>query len=375
MQSPISVLVVATNAAVRQTLNLVLSQRGFVVQMASSFAAAGPFLNTHSYKFVFLQARIGRQNVLELLPLLRARLPGALFILIGRQSANGVLAAFRAGVDSYLPLPLRAEEISSELARLEQKAAAQVERDTQFYQRGQRDERAATMDQIQIESLGMMSRLAANLAHEINNPLTPIIGLAEMMCEEPNVEPSLRAALQTILTSARRIAIIVQNLMGFTRPITLQEQLDVRDIVTELVRSVERRLIDQMITLRMKLPQEPVELIGSIAALKQAFFILVEYSRESMPDGGTLTIQLETVPLAASKQRRQAVLQIIDTARPIPASHIPHMFEPFYAHTVQGASAGPGLAVAYRIIHLHSGAISVEAHEIRGNIFRVVLPM
>jgi two-component system, NtrC family, sensor kinase len=370
-------LVVDPDPAARTILHHALRQRGYVCAEADSFMAARAGVESATYTVVFATLDLGGRSGLELLQALRARGFDTGFILVGGRSVEQVLVALRGGADDYLPRPVRDPALVDVLARAHRARAARVAR------RAHELALEALLASRQVDparlaqdaSLNALSRLAANLAHEINNPLTPIIGMASLINDELPAGHIARTYVETIVASAQRIRDIVRSMLDFARPSALQRApIDLSALIRTTLLLVAQQLRDSAIVTALALPDKPLIATASEAQIKQMLLLLIDNAREAMPNGGTLRLQLSQERDHVSGARR-ALIAIGDTGTGIADGHKPYIFEPFYSTKTQVTGVGLGLAVANSIVQAHGGAIEFESVEERGSTFRVLLPL
>jgi two-component system, NtrC family, sensor kinase len=370
-------LVVDPDPAARTILHHALRQRGYVCAEADSFMAARAGVESATYTVVFATLDLGGRSGLELLQALRARGFDTGFILVGGRSVEQVLVALRGGADDYLPRPVRDPALVDVLARAHRARAARVAR------RAHELALEALLASRQVDparlaqdaSLNALSRLAANLAHEINNPLTPIIGMASLINDELPAGHIARTYVETIVASAQRIRDIVRSMLDFARPSALQRApIDLSALIRTTLLLVAQQLRDSAIVTALALPDKPLIATASEAQIKQMLLLLIDNAREAMPNGGTLRLQLSQERDHVSGARR-ALIAIGDTGTGIADRHKPYIFEPFYSTKTQVTGVGLGLAVANSIVQAHGGAIEFESVEERGSTFRVLLPL
>jgi two-component system NtrC family sensor kinase len=218
---------------------------------------------------------------------------------------------------------------------------------------------------IQSAKLAAIGELASNVAHEINNPLTSIIGFTELSKEDDDIE-AIRKSLDIIEKESLRARDIVKQLLNFARkkPLNLAEIM-INDIIREVISfsSSQTRMG------RVKVIEELGELppaAGDADQLKQVFLNLITNSIHAMPDGGTLRV-------ATSLMGEYILTTFSDTGHGIPETVRQRIFEPFFT-TKKEKGTGLGLSISYRIIQDHGGRIDVESEEGKGTTFIVRLP-
>ncbi|GAB4527529.1 MAG: hypothetical protein Kow0063_02920 [Anaerolineae bacterium] len=226
--------------------------------------------------------------------------------------------------------------------------------------------RAAQAQLIRSEKLASLGRLAAGIAHEVNNPLQAIRNCLELAIEDIESQRPVDKELLTVAEQdVQRIRRIVSSLLDFSRPGSGEmAPLNIGKLVSDVLKLVERQLERSGVKL--------IRQIGSTSPvrvnedqIKQVILNLTLNAQEAMPHGGTLTVQVE--------QRGQEVfISFADTGLGIPESDMARIFDPFFSTKVDGT--GLGLAVSYGIIEGHGGRIEVKSKLNQGSTFTVILP-
>jgi two-component system NtrC family sensor kinase len=264
----------------------------------------------------------------------------------------------------------RMRQMSDELAATNGRLVATVDR-----------LKATQAQLLQAEKLSAIGQLVAGVAHELNNPLTSVIGYAQLLQEEltdvPPGEP-LRAGaqlshdLRRIAEESERAARIVRNLLAFARRQTAaRAEQDVADIMTRVLalRSYEFRLnaIDLQTDFEAGLP--PV--LGDGGQLQQALLNLLLNAEQAMRSRPVRRIEVgaRRMPHAGAVE-----LFITDTGHGIPDENVRRIFDPFFTTRDVGEGTGLGLSICYGIVRDHGGAIAVESRVGQGTTFRLLLP-
>jgi signal transduction histidine kinase len=228
--------------------------------------------------------------------------------------------------------------------------------------------REAQQQLIQSERMAAIGKVAARVAHEVNNPLAIIKTSVRIIRNQSTPDSPTTGSLQMIEDEISRITRIIQELLQFSRPPTLvQERVQVNAIIEGLALLLEQDCRDKQIAVKMLLePELPLVLI-SADQLKQVVLNIVRNAQDAMPQGGELVIR-------TAQQGQRVELSIADTGHGIPAEHRERIFDPFFTTKRQGRGVGLGLAVSYSIITAASGHIDVESEVGKGSLFRVSLP-
>jgi len=228
----------------------------------------------------------------------------------------------------------------------------------------------ATRQQIgQSEKLASIGRLAAGIAHEINNPLTGVLTFAHLLKDKENMEPQDIEDLDVIVNETTRVREIVRGLLDFARESPSRMQLL---CVDEVLAQTMALLHSQKAFHKIVIDEEYADDLPQVCAdrnqLQQVFLNLALNACEAMPDGGKLTIRSWAVA-------DMVCIEFGDTGCGIRAEHIKSIFEPFFTTKPVGKGTGLGLSVSYGIIQQHRGELKVESVEQDGATFTVLLPI
>ena len=231
------------------------------------------------------------------------------------------------------------------------------------------EERRLQDQRFQKEKLAGIGILASGAAHEINNPLSGIIGMAEIAMELEDVS-EIRSYLKDILDCSERIGEIVKGLRTYSRMAKKEELslVDLNDVIEESLKAVQGA-IDASIEVA-KNYQPFVKIEAHEGELKQVFTRLITNACEAMNGkGGKLT--LSTRPLKDSIE-----VKVGDNGVGIPPQHLSQIFDPFFTTKKHGEGEGTGLSlnIVYRIITKYEGTIDVESQENEGTTFTVTFP-
>jgi PAS domain S-box-containing protein len=222
---------------------------------------------------------------------------------------------------------------------------------------------------LQQEKMSAVGRLAAGVAHEINNPLAVILGFAESIGMRLKTDDPLKGPMESILREAKRCRTLVQDLLSFSRTpkvgFTPQAPIETIEGALSLVESQARiRRITVHRIFANNLPQVSMDR----SQIQQVLINLCTNAMDAMPHGGKLIIGLENA-------KNELVLSVGDTGGGIPESAQSHIFEPFFTTKEMGKGTGLGLSLVYDIVTKHHGTIDFETHPGQGTTFRVRLPL
>lgn len=221
---------------------------------------------------------------------------------------------------------------------------------------------------VQSEKLVSLGQLAAGAAHEINNPLTAILGYSDLLADDPALSEKARSTASKIRDQARRTKTLVGNLLSFARQVPTERTL--LDINTVATNAVQLRALDMRSTaVRIELQLESVlpGVRGDGNQLMQVFFNMISNAVDAMESaqGGVLTIK-------TMRDRAYVVVLFSDTG---PGLKEPsRVFDPFYTTKPVGKGTGLGLSICFGIVQEHSGRILCYNRQEGGAVFRVELP-
>jgi signal transduction histidine kinase len=234
-----------------------------------------------------------------------------------------------------------------------------------------RDLAAAQDLMLRSRSLAAMGTLGAGVAHEINNPLTGVLGAAQLLLMELPQDAPARKLLKDIETQAQRIRAIVANLLRVA-----QKEVGDELVVVDLNRVVEDALMligegelkKEKIELERRLGPLP-ELRGNPLLLQEAIIELVTNARRAMPKGGRLTL------VTSTENGQLASLRVTDTGRGIEPTIIDKIFDPFFTTKDNWTSTGMGLTLVHKIVEEHKGTIRVDSRPGAGATFTMTFPV
>jgi PAS domain S-box-containing protein len=224
---------------------------------------------------------------------------------------------------------------------------------------------------IQSEKLAAMGQMIAGVAHELNNPLTAILGVIELVRDRSSDE-SAKKQLDLAHRQARRAAQIVQNLLDFSRPPAPQKKLvQVNDLLERTLQLHEHSLRRNHISVEFTPQPDLPWILGDANQLIQVLLNLVtnaEHAIKEVRDSGKILIQL-------TGNSQQIAIRVQDDGAGIRKEALPKLFDPFYTTKRPGGGTGLGLSICMSIVREHSGQIEVERIPDGGSAFTIVFPV
>ncbi|MBW2571030.1 MAG: PAS domain S-box protein [Deltaproteobacteria bacterium] len=232
---------------------------------------------------------------------------------------------------------------------------------------------------VQSEKLASLGKLAATIAHEINNPLAAVLTYIRLMIKlknrnkfSPERLEDISRYLATMESETARCGEIVKNLLAFSRQskITIKNR-SIIDIIDKTLDLIAHDLEIKGIQLRKNISPDLPKVQCDFQQIQQALLNLIYNASDAMLDGGTLTI---TTQRKAGSERFLDV-KVSDTGCGITEEDKEKIFDPFFTTKAEGKGVGLGLSVVYGIITRHNGTIGVESKPGKGSTFTVSLPV
>jgi PAS domain S-box-containing protein len=229
------------------------------------------------------------------------------------------------------------------------------------------------------EKLAATGRLAASIAHEINNPLEAIKNSLYLLVNKVAADDPNRQFLEIAKKETERVSGILRQLLGFYRgtgPTAIMNPTDINALIIEAQSLVDRHLRARGVKLQNELDSTLPYVRASSDQIKQVILNLLLNAQEAMPNGGTIHVSTQYSRDADREfLMADAVhVQIRDTGTGIADEHLPHIFEPFYS-TKEGKGTGLGLWVSFGIVQTHGGNVRVRSRAGRGTTFTISLPV
>jgi two-component system, NtrC family, sensor kinase len=231
---------------------------------------------------------------------------------------------------------------------------------------------------LHVEKMATIGKMAAVVAHEINNPLSGILTYAKLIrkwIERGETQASKKGEAEQCLTliaeESRRCGELVKNLLTFSRTAPMNVQAtDLTTVADRSVRLIAHQLKLNGIELHTNLPKDLPHIPCDPGQIEQVLLALMMNAIDAMPRGGNLWLSLGVAANAA-----EIAIEVRDDGSGIPADILPNIFEPFVTTKEGGKSVGLGLAVSQNILERHGGRIEVESAPGKGTTFTVTLPV
>ena len=304
-----------------------------------------------------------------------------MWVMVHRPVRELIAGMHRAAAgDLEYRLPVRRDDELGDLAATFNKMAAEVG-GVQAKIEEQVRRKTAELERVHktllhSEKMASIGKLAATVAHEINNPLFGILTYARLVLREIlkrdiPARDDLVEQLQTIERESKRCGDLVKSLLTFSRQApSIREPNDLNTVLHRAVVLVQHKLAMQNVELEEKLGTGLPPVSCDANQIQQVVLVLMMNAADAMPKGGKLQVATEF-----DADTEHGVIRVRDTGCGIPADVLPRIFDPFFTTKEDQNRTGLGLAVAHSIVQQHAGDILVDSTPGVGTEFRIVLPM
>jgi PAS domain S-box-containing protein len=225
-------------------------------------------------------------------------------------------------------------------------------------------------DLVQTERLAAVGKLAAGVAHELNNPLTGILTFAEDLMLEADPADPKRQDYEVIVNETMRCRHIVHDLLDFSRQKSSErQQTDINSVIMRSLKIIERQASFHNIEFRLELGQGMPAVLVDPRQMQQAILNLVINACDAMNAAGEITIRS-----SLAHEGRQVAVAVSDNGCGIPEELLNDLFQPFFS-TKGDQGNGLGLATVLGVMDRHKGRVEVESQVGRGSTFTLTLPV
>jgi two-component system, NtrC family, sensor kinase len=219
------------------------------------------------------------------------------------------------------------------------------------------------------EKLASIGKLAAGVAHEINNPLTGILTNASLLLEDLNDDDTKKDDAQVIVNETIRCREIVKRLLDFARQTKPQKSLtNINNLIDNIVLLVRNQASFRNVNIERKLADNIPEIMTDKDQIQQVFINFILNASDAMPNGGEIKISSRVI-----ENGEYVEVRFMDTGLGISEENKHKIFDPFF--TTKDNGTGLGLSISYGIVEQHGGTINVESEIGKGTTFIVLLPI
>jgi signal transduction histidine kinase len=278
--------------------------------------------------------------------------------LIATESLAGILTSVITSANQYQKL----QETIRQLRATEIELNARIEA-----------QRSAENRLIQAAKLAAVGEMAAGIAHELNNPLTTVIGFSELVLEELPQDSIYRSELEMVSREAHRASDVVRRLLDFSRQgERTRIRADLNEVVNDVVALTRHLIQTNGVNLTLELDDGLPWVSIDHNQMKQVLLNLIHNALQAMPKGGELLV----ITHAAKREDRDWVIMAVkDSGIGIQPADQERVFEPFFTTKGDRGGTGLGLSVTYGIVTDHGGTIEISSEPNKGSTFAVWLPI
>jgi len=222
---------------------------------------------------------------------------------------------------------------------------------------------------VRSEKLAAFGQLGAGITHEVKNPMTGILGFAQVAQLKTENPEKVKELLKMIEKEAKRCRDILVNFLKFARQEDSElEQLEVNSVVNETGKIVNHQLMINNVKLELDLAEGLPPIMGNPGELQQVILNLAMNAQQAMPEGGKVWLRTRSASADA------VVIEVEDDGPGMPREVSQRIFEPFFTTKAAGEGTGLGLSISYGIIRDHGGRIDIDSEVGRGTRFVLNLP-
>jgi two-component system NtrC family sensor kinase len=237
--------------------------------------------------------------------------------------------------------------------------------------------RAASEDRIiQSEKQASVGRLAAGVAHEINNPLTGVLTYTHMLLRRKELSPEVRSDLETIVSATERVRKIVKGLLDFSRQTQLDpEPTEVNRLVRSAIALVENQALVKGVNIKFSEGENLPPVTLDRSQMQSVLINIMINAMDATEPGGNIRIFTAAALSGNEASHRGVEITVADTGCGIPPENLRRLFDPFFTTKAIGQGTGLGLSVSQGIVQRHGGTIRVQSEVGKGSRFFVWLPV
>lgn len=407
ISNEMKVLVIDDEKGTRDMLYYELQAEGYEVTTAEDGYKALEMIKGTLYNIVMVDLKMPGLNGLQILQKIKEHNPETEVIIVtGYGSFESAIQAMNEGAFTYIQKPLDMDSVFAilkkavekqrlvlenkkllaDLQKANETLEQKIKERTQELQDAYDELKSAQEQLIQSEKMTSLGIMSSGVAHELNNPLTSVLLIADILLYEMPPDNPWKKDLQEIKKSALRCKDIINNLLGFARHQEFHIQTtDVNEVIENTLSLAQYQINAARVEIVKKYEKNlpPVEM--SVSHIEQVFLNIILNAIDAMPSGGTLTITTSTRVITEKfrratdifKQGQQVVsVSFSDTGKGITRENLIKIFDPFFTTKEPGKGTGLGLSVVYGIVQRHKGTIKAESDgEGKGATFTITLPL
>jgi signal transduction histidine kinase len=374
-----NVLLVDDEPSIRLTMGEFLKRAGYSVFIAADYDSAAGY-KAEDLDVAVIDINLPGKSGIQLLQ----KLSGAqtylpVIMITGEPNMSVIPEIIRAGAYDFIAKPITKDVLLNVVGRAAEKKRLtddkrRLEQEIKKYAEELElrvDERTAEVIEthkrlVAQERIAALGRAAAQVAHEVKNPLAGLLLYSLHLKEKSsNFSESQTYLVDKIVDTIRHLNSRVEQILGFARPVSLAlYSEDLNQILTDILELLRPQLEANRVEVRLSIGEQPTYAMLDGSSMRGALMNLMLNAIEAMPDGGILSI-------AVNQSDEMLRLEIADTGHGIGEDEVKKIFEPFYTTKEQGL--GLGMPYAKKIIDQHGGTMSLSSQPGKGTTISIML--
>ncbi|NCO32357.1 MAG: response regulator [Armatimonadetes bacterium] len=356
------ILVVDDEDVVRDNVQWVMHHQGWSVDTASSEAEARDRLQSANYDAVIADMKMDRDaSGIEILKLAKELSPAVeVIILTAYGNLQNAARAMELGAYSYVEKNVPNVDVY-QILLLKVKQALEKKR-------LEEENRCLQARLINVERQATLGVLSSAIAHDVHNPLTGVLGYADLVLESIDENSPIYRDVLMIQEGALRCKEILRHILDFARPDEGETMpVDVQSSVDRIMVLLQRAAMQKKVDIACDFTATSTIVMASPNQVSQVIMNLIVNACQAMPDGGRVRIH-------TSNRNGSVILRLSDTGKGIPQESIARVFDPFFSTKSRGEGTGLGLYICKDIVTQLDGTIEVESEVGKGTTFTIALP-
>ncbi|MBF0519130.1 MAG: response regulator [Nitrospirae bacterium] len=359
-KSDITVLLVDDEEELVKIMSKRLVVRGFKADTALSGEEAVSKVKEKHFDVIVLDiAMPGIDGIQALKKIKEEDKDSQIIMMTGYATVEKSVEAMKEGAIDFLEKPVNADMLIHKILNAHEAS----------------EKRRQEVHMSHTEKLASIGTLAAGVAHELNNPLTIILGMTDLMLEEISADSKHYENLKAIERQGTNAKRIVENLLRFARYTAYtEEDIDINQSIEEVLTIVRKTLMFNNIEIKCEMDKSLPIVRGIPGELQQVFLNIITNAIYEMKSGGKLTIATQSI-----QDGEKVEVRIADTGPGIKRRHQDRIFDPFFTTKNVGEGTGLGLSVSYGLVAKHGGKITFDTKTkdeslVTGTEFIITLP-
>jgi len=363
------ILVIDDEPGIRDLLTRELTAQGYWVEAAVDGMDALDMMKKQKYQVALCDLNMPKLGGLETLEEIRKQdAEIEVIMMTGYATIETAVEAMKKGAYDFVQKPFNLNEVLALVEKCIEKSDLKTV--VQQLREAKQKLEQTQMQLVQSEKLAGIGQLAAGVAHELNNPLSGVMGFAQLLLDDKSLTPQQRTDVETICAQSQRCRVIIQNLLQFSRrrdPVI--EPVDLAPLLQTTIDLVKYDFSTSGIDLIKQMPGSLPQVFGDPNELQQIFLNLITNARQAMEPQkkGRLLIEGE-------EKQGHVLLHFTDDGPGIAPETLGKIFDPFFTTKPVGQGTGLGLSICYGIAKQHQGNLSVQSRLGSGSTFTLELP-